>query len=84
MNATVAYHLSTTQDGGVPLSAFPKDTTGELVGFFFTLSFVLSAKHKALNTNFLKSLDDRTRNRTPGLPLRMRTLYQFDKNSKKL
>ena len=36
MNATVAYHLSTTQDGGIPLSAFPKDTTSELAGFVFT------------------------------------------------
>ena len=36
MNATVAYHLSTTQ------------------GFVFTLSFMLSAKQEAVNTNFLK------------------------------
>ena len=56
MNATVAYHLSTTQDGGIPLSAFPKDTTSELAGFVFTLSFMLSAKQEAVNTNFLKSL----------------------------
>ena len=54
MNATVAYHLSTTQDGGIPLSAFPKDTTSELAGFVFTLSFMLSAKQEAVNTNFFE------------------------------
>ena len=46
MNATVAYHLSTTQDGGIPLSAFPKDTTSELAGFVFTLSIKDSVKTK--------------------------------------
>ena len=56
MNVIIAYHLSTTQDGGIPLSAFPKDTTSELSGFVFTLSFMLSAKQEAVNTNFLKSL----------------------------
>ena len=56
MNAIVAYHLSTTQDGGIPLSTFPKDTTSELAGFVFTLSIMLSAKQEAVNTNFLKSL----------------------------
>ena len=58
MNATVAYHLSTIQDEGIPLSAFPKDTTSELAGFVFTLSYMLSAKQEAVivNTNFLKSL----------------------------
>ena len=56
MNATVAYHLFTTQDGGIPLSAFPKDRTSMLAGFVFTLSFMLSAKQEAVNTNFLESL----------------------------
>ena len=56
MNVIIAYHLYTTQDGGIALSAFPKDTTRELVDFVFTLSFILSAKQKALNTNFIKSL----------------------------
>ena len=54
MNATVAYHLSTTQDGGIPLSAFTKDTTSEVSDFVFTLSFTLSAKQKALGTNYKK------------------------------
>ena len=40
MNATVVYHLPTTQDGGIPLSAFSKDTTSELADFVFTLSFM--------------------------------------------
>ena len=40
MNATVAYHLYTTQDGGIPLSVFPKDTRSELAGFIFTQSFI--------------------------------------------
>ena len=56
MNATVDYHLSTTQDGGYLWSTFPKDTTSELAGFVFTLSFMLSAKQEAVNTNFLKFL----------------------------
>ena len=55
MNAIVAYHLSTTQDGGIPLSAYPKDTS-ELAGFVFTLFFMLSAKQEAVNTNLLKFL----------------------------
>ena len=41
---------------GVPLSSFPKGTTIELVDFVFTLSFMLSAKQEAVNTNFLKYL----------------------------
>ena len=65
MNATVVYHLSTTQDGGIPLSAFPKDTTSELAGFVCTLSFMLSAKQEAVNTNFLESLA------RPGIELRV-------------
>ena len=78
MNMTVAYHLSTTQDGGIPLSAFPKDTTSELAGFIFTLSFMLSAKQETMNTNFLKSLwYDPIRIQTPGLPLRRRMLFQM-------
>ena len=48
------------------LSAFPKDTTSELAGFVFTLSFMLSAKQEAMNTNFLKSFG-MTR---PGIELR--------------
>ena len=56
MNASVAYHLSTTQDGGIPLSAFPKNTTSKLASFVFTLSFMLSAKQEAVNNSFLKSL----------------------------
>ena len=52
MNATVVYHLSTTRDIGIPLSAFPKDTTSELAGFVFTLSFMLSDKQEAVNTSF--------------------------------
>ena len=56
MNVTVAYHLSTTQDGGIPLSAFPKDTTSKFASFVFTLSFMLSAEQEAVHTNFLKSL----------------------------
>ena len=56
MNAAIAYHLSTTQDGGIPLCAFPNDTTSELVGFVFILSFMLSAKQEAVNTNLLNSL----------------------------
>ena len=52
MNATVAYHLSTTQDGGIPLSAFPKDRTSELAGFVFTLSFMLSAKQESCEYQF--------------------------------
>ena len=64
MNLTIAYHLSTTQDGGVPLSAFPKDTTSKLAGFVFTSSFMVSAKQEAVNTNFLESLG-------PGIELRV-------------
>ena len=56
------YHLSTTQDGGIPLSAFPKDSASELAGFVFTLSFMPSAKQEAVNTNFLKSLVKQTTN----------------------
>ena len=56
MNVTVAFHLSTTHDGGIPLSAFPKGTTSELAGFVFSQSLMLSAKQEAVNTNFLKSL----------------------------
>ena len=56
MSATVAYHLSTAQDGGIPLSAFPKDITSKLAGFVFTLSFMQSAKQEAVNINFLKFL----------------------------
>ena len=56
MNVTVAYHLSTTQDGGIPLSFFPTGATSKLANFLFTLSFILSAKQEAVNTNFLKSL----------------------------
>ena len=48
-------HLSSTHDEGVPFSVFPKDTTSELAGFFFTLSFMLSAEQEAVNTSFLKS-----------------------------
>ena len=54
MNATVAYHLFTAHDGGVPLSVFPKGTTSELSGFVFTLFFMINAKQEAVNTNFLK------------------------------
>ena len=56
INGTVAYHLPTTQEEGIRLSAFPKGTTSELAGFVFTQSFMLSAKQGAVNTNFLKSL----------------------------
>ena len=56
MNVSVVYHLSTTHDGGIPLSAFPKDTTSKLAGFDFTLSFMLSTKQETVITNFLKSL----------------------------
>ena len=56
MNVTVVYHLSTTHHGRTWLSAFPKDTTSELDSFVFTLSFMLSAKQVAVNTNFRKSL----------------------------
>ena len=52
----LCYHLCTTQDKGIPLNAFPKETTSTLAGFLFTLSFTLSAKQDAVNTNFLKSL----------------------------
>ena len=38
MNIMVAYHLSTTHDGEVPLSAFSKDTTCKLAGFIITLN----------------------------------------------
>ena len=40
----------------VPLITFSKGTTSKLAGFVFTLSFMLSAKQEAVNTNFLKSL----------------------------
>ena len=43
-------------NGGVPLSAFPKSTTIELVDFVFRLSFMLSAKKETVITDFLKSL----------------------------
>ena len=56
MNVTIAYPLSTTQDGGISLSAFPKGTASKLAGFVFTLSFMLSAKQEDVNVNFLKSM----------------------------
>ena len=56
MNVTVSYRLSTTHDEGISLSAFPKDTTSKRARFVFTLSFMLSSKQEAVNTNFLKSL----------------------------
>ena len=56
MNVIVAYYLSTTNNRGTCLSAFPKDTTSELAGFIFTLPFMLSAKQVAVNTDFRKSL----------------------------
>ena len=52
----IIYHLSTTHNGGTPLSAFAKGTTCELAGFVFTLFFKLSAKHEVVKTNFLKFL----------------------------
>ena len=33
------------EDGGIPLSVLPKDTTSKLAGLFFTLS--LCAEHQA-------------------------------------
>ena len=50
MNVIEAYHLFTAHDGGVPLSAFSKDTTSELASFVFKLSFMLNAKQEAVNS----------------------------------
>ena len=44
------------KDGGIPLSALPKDTTSKLAGLFYTLSlFMLSAKQGSCEYHFLKS-----------------------------
>lgn len=51
----VAYHLSTSHDGGASLSAFSNGKTSEFADFAFKLFFTLSAKREAVNTNLLKS-----------------------------
>ena len=68
MNATVAYyHLSTTQDGGIPLSAFPKDTTSKLAGFVFALFFYAERQAGSYEYQFSEVLG-MTR---PGIKLRV-------------
>ena len=44
------------KDGGIPLSALPKDTTRKLTGLFSTLSVFFYAEHQAgkLQIPFLK------------------------------
>lgn len=46
------------EDGVVPVSSIVKDTISKLAHFVFTRSFVLKAKYKAMNTNFLKMDDE--------------------------
>ena len=62
--AALGQHTSTLfatclpcEDGGIPLSAFPKDTTSDLAGLFFTLSL--------LCIQFLSLWHDPTRESNP-------------------
>lgn len=40
------------RDGGILLNTFLRGTTSERAAFVFTQSFILSAKQKAVETNF--------------------------------
>ena len=64
-------------DGGIPLSTLPKDTTSKLAGLFFTLLlfFMLSAKQESCEYHFLKSFGmTRLKERTQSLLTAKRTL----------